>query len=108
MSEYVFKDDERVVVGWADGMFETDQKDEQGNPVYRPYASLYALSPVSDFRSNMYQGFGLKAEKLRCASPAVWKDIKPMDVCKLYYDSRGRVSFLAPTGESVTLESSVF
>lgn len=105
MSEYVFKDQERIVVGWAEGLMETEQVDESGRPVQRPYFHLFTLIPVSSFKSNSYQAVGLKAEKLRCVSSAVWKDLAPMEVCKLYFDDRGRVSLAVSTGELVMLES---
>ena len=51
---------------------------------------------------------GLKAEKLRCVSNAVWKDIRPFEVVKLYFDEKKRVSLVASTGVSVELNEVSF
>ncbi len=48
------------------------------------------------------------SEKLRCVSNAVWKDIRPFEVVKLYFDEKKRVSLAASTGVSVELNEVSF
>lgn len=105
MSEklYTFKDREWVVTGWAEGQMETDRKDDRDNPVMQPYYQLFVLSPVSSYKSDNYNANGLKAEKLRCVSNAVWKDLTPLEVVNLYFDEKKRVSLAASTGVYVEL-----
>ena len=77
---YTFKEREWVVTGWAEGQMETDRTDDNGNPVMQPYYQLFVLSPVSSYKSDNYNANGLKAEKLRCVSNAVWKDLTRREV----------------------------
>lgn len=105
MSEYSFKENEYLVVGWAQGYLETDEKDERGAPVKKPYAQLFVLSPVSSFKSENYQACGLKAQKIKCISPAVWANINPMEVCNLFFDEKQRCAMAVSTGVVVSLES---
>lgn len=74
-----------VFVGWATGTFETDKGEEM------PYYNMYVLSPVSSFQSENYQAFGWKAEKKKCISADVWKDLEPGSRVKLFFDDRKRV-----------------
>ena len=103
--EYTFKDREWVVTGWAEGKMEVERSDKSGKKYteMQPYYQLFVLSPVSSFTSENYSARGLKAEKLRCVSNAVWKDLKPMEVVNLYFDEKKRVSLAASTGVSVEL-----
>ena len=101
--QYTFKDREWVVTGWAEGQMETDRMDDRGNPVMQPYYQLFVLSPVSSYKSDNYNANGLKAEKLRCVSNAVWKDLTPLEVVNLYFDEKKRVSLAASTGVYVEL-----
>ena len=107
MSEYSFKENEYLVVGWAQGLMDTEEEDANGKKVnvQRPYYQLFVLSPVSSYKSDTYQAAGLKAQKLRCASDAVWKNINPMEVCSLFFDEKKRVAMAVSTGEVVSLES---
>lgn len=100
---YTFKEREWVVTGWAEGQMETDRTDDNGNPVMQPYYQLFVLSPVSSYKSDNYNANGLKAEKLRCVSNAVWKDLTPLEVVNLYFDEKRRVSLAASTGVYVEL-----
>ena len=79
MSEYSFKENEYLVVGWAQGLMDTEEEDANGKKVnvQRPYYQLFVLSPVSSYKSDTYTACGLKAQKLKCASDAVWKNINP-------------------------------
>ena len=52
---------------------------------------MYVLCPVSDYRSEDYEGFGLKAEKLRCISADVWKDLQIGEQVQLFFDNKNRV-----------------
>mgnify|MGYP006971975027 CR=1 FL=1 len=81
-----------VFVGWAQGNFETEKGDK------RPYYNIYVLSPVSDFESEDYQASGFKAEKKKCASPEVWKDLEPGNRVKLFFDDKTRVIMAALDG----------
>lgn len=81
-----------VFVGWAAGLFETKQGEKQ------PYAQMYVLSPVSSYTSENYEASGLKAEKKKCVSPEVWKDLTPGDRVKLFFDDKQRVIMAALDG----------
>lgn len=72
------------------------------------YYHLFVLSPVSSYKSDSYRATGLKAAKLSCASNAVWKDLKPMEVVNLYFNDRKKVSLAASTGVSVELNEVSF
>lgn len=108
--QYTFKDGEWIVVGWAEGKMETDREDDKGQKVVvmQPYYQLFVLSPVSSYKSDNYSANGMKAEKLRCVSNAVWKDLKPLEVVNLYFDEKKRVSLAASTGVSVELNEVSF
>lgn len=103
MSNYVLKDREWIVTGWAAGQMETEREDDCSNKqiVMQPYYHLFVLSPVSSYKSDNYSATGFKAEKLRCVSDAAWKDLCPMDVVNLYFDEKKRVAMACPTGVSV-------
>ncbi len=64
----------------------------------RPYYNMYVLSPVSDFESEDYQASGFKAEKKKCESPEVWKDLEPGNRVKLFFDDKKRVVMAALDG----------
>lgn len=102
---YTFKENEWVVTGWAEGLMEAERKDEKGNKTIQmvPYYQLFVLVPVSSYKSDNYNANGLKAEKLRCVSNAVWKDLTPLEVVNLYFDEKKRVSLAASTGVYVEL-----
>lgn len=102
---YTFKEREWVVTGWAEGQMETEREDDKGQKVIvmQPYYQLFVISPVSSYKSDNYSASGMKAEKLRCVSNAVWKDLKPLEVVNLYFDEKKRVSLAASTGVSVEL-----
>lgn len=74
-----------VFLGWASGMFETD------NGRKRSYYNMYVLSPVSGYSSEDYRASGFKAEKKKCVSDSVWEGFQPGDRVKLYFDDKGRV-----------------
>lgn len=88
-----------IFLGWAKGRFEA--KDNDGNPYMKDYANIYVFSPVSDFKSEDYEAFGLKAEKKSCVSPDVWKDVAPGEEVTLYFDLKGKVSMIVSTGRSL-------
>lgn len=79
-------------VGWAAGMFEAQDGSKH------PYANMYVLTPVSDYSSEDYTAWGLKAEKKKCLSPAVWEGLTPGDRVKLFFDDRQRVVMAALDG----------
>ena len=101
---YAFKDREWVVTGWAEGRMEVEREEEgRRYTEMQPYYHLFVLSPVSSFKSDNYSATGLKAEKLRCTTNAVWMDLKPMEVVNLYFDDKKRVALASSTGFSVEL-----
>lgn len=110
MKQFEFKKGEWVVTGWAEGQMETEREDDRGNKVtvMQPYYQLFVLSPCSSFKSENYGASGLKAEKRRCASNAVWKDLHPMDVVNLYFDEKKRVVMAVSAGRSVQLDEVSF
>ena len=57
MSEYSFKENEYLVVGWAQGLMDTEEEDANGKKVnvQRPYYQLFVLSPVSSYKSDTYR-----------------------------------------------------
>ena len=74
-----------VFVGWAAGRFENDKGEKT------PYANMFVLSPVSTYESEDYKAFGMKAEKKKCLSPDVWKDLEIGSRVKLFFDDKQRV-----------------
>lgn len=107
---YTFKEREWVVTGWAEGQMEIEREDDKGQKVIvmQPYYQLFVISPVSSYKSDNYSANGMKAEKLRCVSNAVWKGLKPLEVVNLYFDEKKRVSLAASTGVSVELNEVSF
>ena len=84
-----------VFMGYAYGMFEP-QNSTDGQK--RPYYNMFVVSPVSTFSSEDYQAYGLKAEKKRCVSADVWKDLTPGDKVRLFFDDKQRVVLAAIDG----------
>ena len=78
-----------VFVGWAEGQFKT----EDGRMM--PYANMFVLTPVSTYESEDYKAFGMKAEKKKCLSPEVWKDLGIGNRVKLFFDDKQRVVMAA-------------
>lgn len=74
-----------VFLGWAKGQFEAENGEK------RPYFNMYVLSPVSTYQSEDYEASGYKAEKKKCLSEEVWKDLNPGDKVRLFFDDKGRV-----------------
>ncbi len=83
-------------VGSAEGRFESNRT---GNMV--GYSNMYVISPVSDYKSDDYSGRGYKAEKFKCTSNAVYKDLEIGDEIEAYFDSQQRVALVTPTGEKL-------
>lgn len=90
-SEY----DGYVFLGAAQGRFEPEGGDSGEK---KDYYQMYVVSPVSSFSSDDYSAFGFKAEKKRCASAEVWKDLKIGDRVRLFFDDRRRVVMAAVDG----------
>lgn len=78
-----------VFVGWAAGQFESDRGEKM------PYYNMYVLSPVSSYESDDYQASGMKAEKKKCISADVWRDLDPGCRVKLFFDDKKRVVMVA-------------
>lgn len=90
-----------IFVGHAEGQFEVKDGPNKGKK--QAFCHMFALTPVSDFASDDYHAAGFKAEKLRCASPAVWKDLTPGELCNLYFDSKSVVVLASSTGQMIDL-----
>ena len=73
-----------IFAGWACGQFDAEQRD--GTTEKKAYFNIYVLSPVSTWESADYQAKGLKAEKIKCTSNAVWKDVDIGEEVDLYFD----------------------
>lgn len=71
-----------VFVGWAAGLFENERHEKM------PYANMFVLSPVSSYESEDYKAFGMKAEKKKCLSSDVWKDLEIGSRVKLFFDDK--------------------
>ena len=78
-----------VFVGWAAGRFQNDQGQ------MTPYANMFVLSPASTYESEDYKASGMKAEKKKCLSPDVWKDLEIGNRVKLFFDDKQRVVMAA-------------
>lgn len=81
-----------VFVGCAQGRFEAE------NGEMKPYYNMYVLSPVSSYVSDDYEASGFKAEKKKCMSADVWKDLEFGQRVKLFFDDKGRVQMAALDG----------
>lgn len=79
-----------VFVGWAAGRFENEQKQKT------PYANMFVLSPASTYESEDFKAFGLKAEKKKCLSSEVWKDLEIGSRVRLFFDDKQRVILAEP------------
>ena len=79
-----------TIVGCAKGRFKRDDGEMQ------EYAHIYALSPVSSFKSESYEAIGQKAEKLKCASPSVWDGIKLGTQVQVLFNGRQQVAMIMP------------
>lgn len=74
-----------VFVGWAAGRFENKEKEKT------PYSNMFVLSPASTYESEDFKAFGLKAEKKKCLSSEVWKDLEIGSRVRLFFDDKQRV-----------------
>jgi len=94
-----------IFVGCAEGRYEAEIKDDSGKTmkVLKDYANMYVVYPVSDYRSDDYQASGFKAEKMKCISPAVWKDLTPGEKCSLYFDEKKTVVLATSLGDIIEL-----
>ena len=77
-------------VGCAQGNM-LDEKTGQKNP----YFQIFAVTPVSTFKSEDYSAFGFKAEKFRCVGPNICDGLEPGDRVKLFFDDKKRVIMAA-------------
>lgn len=91
-----------IFVGWACGRFDAEQRD--GSKEKKPYYNIYVISAVSSWESEDYKAEGLKAEKMKCVSNAVWKDVEPGEEVDLYFDDKQRVVMMASTGRRLPLD----
>lgn len=87
-----------IYVGCAEGQFENDKHEKQ------PYFNMYVISPVSDYSSEDYRAKGFKAEKLKCLSPAVWKDLTVGELVTLYFTDKKAVALATSLGNMISLE----
>ena len=87
-----------VYVGSAKGRFETETHE------MREYANMYVFCPVSGYKSDDYEGYGYKAEKLGCVSPAVFEGLVPGEIVELFFDSKKRVALATSSGDFFRFE----
>lgn len=83
-----------VFVGYATGRFEADTPDKKGKEM-RSYYNMYVVTPVSSFTSDDYRAYGMKAEKKKCVSAEVWKDLKIGCRVRLFFDDKKNVIMTA-------------
>lgn len=91
-------------VGHASGKFDTGRMivgNGQNVSEKQPYANIYVLQPVSSFQSEDYQGFGLKAQKLKCISPDVWANLELGEQVQLFFDDKKRVQMAVSVARGV-------
>lgn len=82
-----------VYVGHAQGRMDQERKDPKTGEVVTvkaPYYQMFILQPVSDYTSEDYQAFGFKAEKIRCVSADVWKDLTVGEQVNIFFDDKKR------------------
>ena len=84
-----------VFLGAAQGQF-TPEGSQPGEK--RDYFHMFVVSPVSGWSSDDYKAFGFKAEKKKCVSADVWKELNVGDRVKLFFDDRKRVVMAALDG----------
>ncbi|MBQ7915962.1 MAG: hypothetical protein IJ315_04155 [Firmicutes bacterium] len=82
-----------VFVGWAAGRFDAATAD--GGSEKKDFFNIYVISPVSDYVSEDYHASGFKAEKKKCISADVWKDLHVGDRVRLFFDDKQRVVMVA-------------
>lgn len=90
-----------IFVGYAEGQFEIKDGPNKGKK--QGYCHMFCLTPVSDFESEDYHAEGYKAEKLKCSSPAVCKDLTPGELCNLYFDDKKVVVLASSTEQAIDL-----
>ena len=90
-----------IFVGHAEGQFEVMDGPNKGKK--QAYSHMFAITPVSDFESADYHAKGFKAEKLKCVSPSVWKDLTPGELCNLYFDDKKVVVLASSVGQMIDL-----
>lgn len=88
-----------IFTGSASGSFTTEDGRQQ------EYCNMYVISPVGEARDN-YVPSGFKAEKLKCSSPDVYKELVCGEEVELFFDSRQRVSYAKTTGRMMDLSFS--
>ena len=81
-----------VFVGCAQGRFDVESTTGIEK---KDYFNMYVISPVSSYESEDYKASGMKAEKKKCISAEVWKDLQPGDRVVLFFDDKKRVVMAA-------------
>lgn len=82
---------EYQVTGFSHGRFDG----QDGRKVN--YANLFVISPLTGEENDDYHYAGYKAEKFRCASADILKDVKPHAKVNLYFDKNARVVMIVDT-----------
>lgn len=82
--------EEKTYVGYGYGRFQTDEKQ------MRDYCNVFMLEDFSGSENNDYHFGGQKAVKYGCASPDVFKDLKPGTRVQCYFDSHKKISYMVP------------
>lgn len=82
--------EEKTYVGYGYGRFQTDDKQ------MRDYCNVFMLEDFSGSENNDYHFGGQKAVKYGCASPDVFKNLKPGIRVQCYFDSHKKISYMVP------------
>ena len=90
-----------IYVGNAQGNMVIEEGDRKGEK--QPYYNMYVITPVSDYTSEDYKAEGFKAEKKKCLSPDVWKDLMPGEKCQLFFDDKQKVALASSLGDMISL-----
>lgn len=77
--------------GYKYGSFTAERTGETIN-----YCNMFVISPIPGKENDNLHFGGYQAEKFKCVSPDVFKDLEPQQKVNLYFDQRGRVTWAQP------------
>lgn len=95
--------EEMVFVGYQYGSFKPDGRSERV-----PFASVFFLQQFPDVPSDSdFHADGLKSAKFKLASADVVEnaEVALLDVCEVYFNSKGVVTKIATTGKNLSTVS---
>ena len=76
-----------IFTGFQYGKFTADSTGE-----LVPYCNIFCLSKIEGKETNDFRFGGYRAEKFKCVSADVFKDVEPQDKVVLYFNQYGRVT----------------